>query len=264
MYEFFGGGTLYAVSVAANDRAQLYTIEPATTPNPTFTAVGVPQTVDIEATAGIGFALHSEVFYAVTLRVNNMNDRAQLYTIDPATTPNPTFTAVGVPQTVDARGASGFGLAPHNGTLYAVSVAGTNQAQLYTVNPVGPTFTAVGVPQTVLASESSGLGLAPHNGTLYAVSVRGDNQAQLYTIDPATTPNPTFTAVGVPQTVDTNPDAGFGLASFGGTLYAVSVAAGDQAQLYSVNPTGPVFTAIGGPQAVDANRLSGFGLASFG
>ena len=256
----------YALVTSDNvGNAQFYSVNPATA---AFAAIGSPY----DLSGGNGFegmdlAYHDGTLYALAedTRIAGIAiGSARLYSVNPATA---AFTVIGGPHDFSTWADIGVGLASHGGTLYAlVTSDNVGNAQLYSVDPTTAAFTAIGSTHNFISdlTLTPGIGLASHSGTLYAL-VQSDatGNAKLYSVDPATGAP---TAIGSSHDfVDNTSALGCGLASGGGTLYALVT--GDSTgggQLYSVDPATAVFTAIGNIHDFSTHAGMGIGLESTG
>ena len=127
------------------------------------------------------------------------------------------------------------GLASHNGTLYGVSGSALNS-----VDPATGIATQIGSASQFGVSENRAAGLASHGGTLYMaadlgwISAASNYISKLYTLD-------TTTGVATPAGSNngiisgTNGISLRGLASLGGTLYAVANQSNLNIGLYSIS-----------------------------
>ena len=85
------------------------------------------------------------------------------------------------------------------GTLYAATVAGTGQIQLYTVDVATGVVATAGGPQSALAQTNSGVGLEGLGGVLYAATLPAPDRMQLYSVDVATG---ALASIGAEQILD--------------------------------------------------------------
>ena len=127
------------------------------------------------------------------------------------------------------------GLASHNGTLYGVS-----RSALNSVDPATGIATQIGSASQFGVSENRAAGLASHGGTLYMAADLGwipaasNYISKLYTLD-------TTTGVATPAGTNNGIISGTGgislrgLASLGGTLYAVANGSNLNVGLYSIS-----------------------------
>ena len=127
------------------------------------------------------------------------------------------------------------GLASHNGTLYGVSGSALNS-----VDPATGIATQIGSASQFGVSENRAAGLASHGGTLYMAAdlgfISGASQyiSKLYTLD-------TTTVVATPAGTNNGIIGGTsgislrGLASLGGTLYAVANESNLNVGLHSIS-----------------------------
>ncbi len=160
------------------------------------------------------------------------------------------------------------GLASHNGTLYGVSGSALNS-----VDPATGIATQIGSASQFGVSENRAAGLASHGGTLYMaadlgwISAASNYISKLYTLD-------TTTGVATPAGSNNGIISGTsgislrGLASLGGTLYAVANQSNLNIGLYSIsigtNSTSTTATRIGSAAYFGVSDHDPQGLASGG
>ena len=162
------------------------------------------------------------------------------------------------------------GLASHNGTLYGVS-----RSALNSVDPATGIATQIGSASQFGVSENRAAGLASHGGTLYMaadlgwISAANRHISKLYTLD--TTTGVATTAGFNNGIISSGTSGGIslrGLASLGGTLYAVANGSNLNIGLYSIsigtNFTPTTGTRIGSAAYFGVSDHDPQGLASGG
>ena len=260
LYQYFGGGTPYALMKTGTFQTTLYSIDETTG---VLTQVGNEQTNSgIDQISGIGAFTVGSTAYAVIETASSGSAQTTLYSIDETTG---VLTQVGNEQTISgADDIEGIGTFTVGSTAYALvetGITGAEGTTLYSIDETTGVLTQVGNEQSLNVGEIRGLGTFTVGSTAYALVETGQNQTTLYSIDETTG---VLTQVGNEQTISgIGLLSGIGTFTVGSTAYALAetgVTGAEGTTLYSIDETTGVLTQVGNEQTISGiGGINGIG-----